>query len=331
MKLWCSLRYVVAVMMALQASGASASCQKLYPLSDIVEEVGYFATAGTPASAQRLASLRRSMHKNALYQRLEPMGLEAELAAVMRFKIKLGVLIHFALTPGPTTAETYIRTSDFLRSYQPVARLVMTQCNQQVARLEGLAELRMGHSAPTGAGFAVSAAPPDTPQRGNVQLIRTIATGITSLALGAASVGGILYFRKRRRRRRRNTRYCCDLDVTITISPSTFTRSVVDISRSGINVRSKTPLPVDTRVGLKFDMFALGADVVWADDAHAGLKFLNPITEAELQTILEMCRLTGPGAIVEGQTKTAPVEVPYYSSCSRLIETVSTKFTQLRQ
>jgi len=63
---------------------------------------------------------------------------------------------------------------------------------------------------------------------------------------------------------------------------------VVDMSKNGARLEVYCDLPLSTTISLKLpNAHAVRARVLWSNDREAGLRFLHPLKDAELETIFQ--------------------------------------------
>lgn len=329
-----SSRSLWAIVLAACLIGgtAQAKCRALLVVPDLVVAVEYMAKATDQndvfVAARRIARLHQLINKNKMYQALEAEGLGSNLTDIMRLKIKLGVLSQFALVDGADKARSYLRSSDFRRSYDPVLKLALSLCagggTNAHSGLVRLFSLSQGKVSDVTALSSSTAA--DTARETGVKILKT---GTYGLILFFVSV--IWLNRRQLKRRRRNKRVACDIPVIIATGPHVFSKEMVDLSRTGANVECEGGLTTDDAITLEVGSHHCGATVIWSNEKYAGLKFDQTLTQSEFTSFLELSRHDVSNAIRRINEKTVPDWAPFLNLMSRVSRWLTDAFRQLRQ
>jgi hypothetical protein len=82
--------------------------------------------------------------------------------------------------------------------------------------------------------------------------------------------------------RHREMRYPCDNDVVVALGDEPRRARLVNLSITGAKLEELGRVPRDALVSLSYMNARITARVVWSNDRHTGLRFMRPLSNAEL-------------------------------------------------
>ncbi len=249
-------------------------CSAFPYLAELVVQIDTLETTRTQAAtltaALRIEELRNKIPTSHMRTRLEDLGLSRHLNEVTAFRVRLGALSRIARTGGRDGLQPYLFGSGFQQSKQHIRELLDRICDDIPSTDPSRAAWR---EITLWSGTGLAARPP-----------LAVTAGFGLLTFCVAMLAALHSYRRWRRRRdkRIGKRVACNIPVSVSCQGAAQQTALVDISHGGANLAHRLGLHVGQSLGLEFGETRVGAQVMWANDKFAGVKFERVLSSREM-------------------------------------------------